>query len=57
MNRMLILTAIAALAAPATADDLFFSDVFNPTMDDGFIRRSNTDGATPWSSLPPAAGC
>jgi hypothetical protein len=56
MNRALALAVVAALAAPAVADDVYFSDLFNPTMEDGFIRRSNTDGADPVVLAAPGGG-
>jgi len=47
MNRTQILMLVAALTAPAAADDLFFADLFKPEFENGFLRRTDTDGAAP----------
>jgi low density lipoprotein receptor-related protein 5/6 len=33
------------LTVPASAQQIYFADVFNPTFDDGFIKRVNADGS------------
>ena len=36
---------VAAMTALSHAQQIYFADVFNPTFDDGFIKRVNADGS------------
>ncbi len=48
--------AVLALALPASGQQVFFADVFNPTFDDGFIKRVNADGSGLVTLLPIGGG-
>ncbi|MFM9997244.1 MAG: PQQ-binding-like beta-propeller repeat protein [Phycisphaerales bacterium] len=44
------------LGVPAAAQQIYFADVFNPTFDDGFIKRVNADGSDLQTLLPIGGG-
>ena len=54
---LVTLGVLAALAVPAAAQQqIYFCDLFNPTFDDAFVRRVNTDGTGLTTLATPGAG-